>query len=41
MGRYFEDSRAFLRCYSTDCGSKSVSDSGYVSTLLPVGKGVI
>ena len=37
----FEDSGACLCRYSVDLGTRSVSDSGYVSTLSPMGKGVI
>ena len=41
IGRDFEGLGVCLRRYSADCGRRSVSDSGYVSTLSPVGKGVI
>ena len=40
-GRDFGDLRVCLRRYSTNWGSRSVSDSRYISTLSPVGKGVI
>ena len=40
-GRDFGGSGACLRRYSANLGSRSASDLGYVSTLSPIGKGVI